>query len=121
MLQFLQNDVFIYMFLLQLWMLSSQGPRLSLQFLGLSFVLGTLQRSIGCQTTYWGLLSAFRFSDFLALTRVLYVLHIYMYYFLFEICVLFCIFLLISNDIIDFAISMSLLTSFLYILETIDY
>lgn len=67
MLQVMQNDVFIYLFLLQLWMLSSQDLRLLLLFLGLSFVLGMLQRSIGCQTTYWGLLSAFRFEDFLVL------------------------------------------------------
>lgn len=108
MLQVMQNDVFIYLFLLQLWMLSSQDPRLLLLFPGLSFVLGMLRRSIGCQTTYWGLLSAFRFEDFLVLMTYRFTcITLYL-----RFACSFVFFSFIFNGIIDFAYSMCLLPVF---------
>jgi hypothetical protein len=56
----MQNDVFPYTFLAQLWILSSQDLKLLRLFLEHSFVLGMLPKSIGWPTIFWAWLSVSR-------------------------------------------------------------
>ena len=56
----MQNDVFPYTFLAQLWILSSQDLKLLRLFLEHSFVLGMLPKSIGWLTIFWAWLSVSR-------------------------------------------------------------
>jgi hypothetical protein len=60
----MQNDIFHYTFLTQLWRLSLQSHRSLLESLEPSFVDGMLCRSIGWQIIYWVLHSVFRFGSY---------------------------------------------------------